>query len=244
MKKIKLILILLLTSLVVSAETYDDSIFYYGPQKKSFAVTFGALPIINFIGNMFNGTSNQEFEGFGSLSPTWYKGAALSAKYYVSDTFGVTAGIGLDCASTKYYNYDGNKDEENKVSTEGSHQFMFMVGIQYGFFPGKRLKPILGANLVYALSSEVEKIDNLAQDNANKNHATPVNTYGLIGNLGVEYFLNQSISISAVGDLGLCTTSQKKKVDDWDTTLNRVENTSFKAVTGKIGGNIAINFYF
>ena len=58
---------------------------YYGPQKGDFALSFNAVPIVNFIGNMFNGNTDNSLTGFTG---------SFAGKYFVGDQFAITAGIG------------------------------------------------------------------------------------------------------------------------------------------------------
>ena len=89
-----------------------------------------------------------------------------------------------------------------------------------------------------------EKQDDRTEINADYNHKVPVSTLGLIANLGVEFFLCKSISLSALLDLGLVGTYTRQKIDDWDGDYSYVTAKQTKFVTGKMGGNLVINFYF
>ena len=72
----------------------------------------------------------------------------------------------------------------------------------------------------------------------------PSNTIGMIANIGVEYFLCKAISMSAFLDLGLTHTTSNIKFHDSENDYSYVKSKQTKFITGKMGGNFAINFYF
>lgn len=84
---------------------------YYGTRQGGFALSFGAAPVINFIGNMFNGTTNQSFEGFKGLGSDLFNGATISGKYMLRDNWALTAGIGFNNSKEEKITYS---DPENK----------------------------------------------------------------------------------------------------------------------------------
>ena len=79
---------------------------YYGARQGGFAISFGADPVVNFIGNMFNGTTDQSFEGFKGLGSDLFKGATISGKYMLKDDVAITLGLGFNNESTKNHIYD------------------------------------------------------------------------------------------------------------------------------------------
>lgn len=223
----------------------NSEVEYYGAAKGDFAMSFSALPILNFVGNMFNGTTAQSFTGLSSLTPNIFSGTTLSAKYFVSRKMSLTLGAGFNCIKNESYSYLENELSPNEISTKGTNEFMLMFGANYLLRPGKRLQPVLGANIMYALSNkDYEKYDDMSEVNSDTDHSSPKSTFGLICNVGVEYFLCRSISLSALLDLGLTTGKTRTKVSDWDEEYSRVNTSQTKFMTGKMGGNLAINFYF
>lgn len=248
MKKILNIIVFLLVSISLTAgnvriDKSDD--VYYGGKKGDFSLSFSALPVLNFAGNMFNGTTSQTFTGFGSVTPSFFSGSSLSVKYFSSDKMSIIVGAGFNCLSNKTYSYDEDYQDKLNATTKGSNEVMFMLGANYLLRPGKRLQPVLGANLVYAHSNKnFEKIDDKEETNADTNHRSPQNTFGVIANLGVEFFFCRNVSMSAVLDLGLTRTTARSKADDWDAEHSYVTSRQTKFMTGKMGGNMALNFYF
>jgi hypothetical protein len=98
--------------------------------------------------------------------------------------------------------------------------------------------------LLYAFRNESEKFNDKDNDRNDYKESSPTNTVGLVLDLGVEYFLTQSISLSAYADLGLyaSVTRIKKYSDTEDYSKKSSARTTFG--TGQLGGNLALNFYF
>lgn len=220
---------------------------YYGSRQGGFAISFGANPIIDFVGNMFNGTTNQGFEGFQGLSTDLFSGATLTSKYMLRDNVALTLGLGFDNSKKTKHNYadEENKEKETQVKTDGDSRFMLMIGGQYLLRPGKRLQPVFGINIAYGHSNlQYSHIENKGEGEKNSRKDNPANTLGLLGNIGVEYYITKSISLSATADLGVCKTWTKKTENNGEKKYSRLESTECKLKTGQFGGNLAINFYF
>ncbi len=222
---------------------------YYGTRQGGFAISFGADPILNFIGNMFNGTTNQKFEGFKGLGSDLFEGATITGKYMLKDNLALTLGLGFNSKNEKSFNYsDAEKlEEETNVKSTGSNKFMLLVGTQFLLRPGKRLQPILGANLAYGYANNnYERNDAKIEEGKDTYIENPAHTFGILGNIGVEYYITKAISLSATVDLGVCKTWTKEKRDDGeeDTKYSRKSSTSTNLKTGQFGGNFAVNFYF
>ncbi len=224
---------------------------YYGSKKGGFAISFGATPVINFVGNMFNGSTKNEFEGFKGLSSDLFGGLTMSGKYMVADKWAVTLNLGFNNKSEKSYTY---KEEEHASDEKveytmktAKREVMVMVGGQYLLRPGKRLQPVLGLNLVYVYgNSDFTKYNNEDDSKKDWSKGVPSHTIGLLGNVGVEYFICHNISLSATVDLGVARTMNRKKVTEdssADSYNQKVQKeTTFK--TGQFGGNLGLNFYF
>jgi hypothetical protein len=120
-----------------------------------------------------------------------------------------------------------------------------IIGANYLLHPGQRLQPVLGANLVYAYSNKnFEKMDDKEETNADFDHKSPTSTFGIIANMGVEFFLTNAVSLSAVLDLRLTRSVSRNIIDDWDEEYSEVTARKTNFSTGKMGGNLAVNFYF
>ena len=220
----------------INAQNVNVTEKYYGARKGGFALSFGADPIVNFVGNMFNGTTKQEFEGFKGLGSDLFKGATISGKYMLKDDMAITLGLGFNNEAIKNYEYDSsNKENETAVKTNASHNFMLLAGVQKLLLPGQRLQPVLGLNIAYCYSNiNYNRYDDKTDYGRNIYNGHPAHTLGLLGNVGVEYFLSRNISLSATVDLGICKNEN----------YSREESSSYQLKTGQFGGNLAMNFYF
>ena len=230
---------------------------YYGSEKGGFAIAIDADPAINFVGNMFNGTQENYFEGFGTT---------LAGKYFVSNQFAVTAELGISGSKLTEFSYDDPEadDEITSKSGLGDATFSIGVGFQYLLRPGKRLQPFIGANVYYgranqytfAKAPEYKFEDGEKQRETTYETGTPLNALGLQTNIGIEYFLGKNVSISAALDFGVYSATTKDvskfETDDKDLEDMYDEELNYNKRTGKItyyatnmmGGSLAFNFYF
>lgn len=258
----KLFLLALTCSLFAVGTANAQTETYYGGQKGSFAITIGADPIIDFVGNMFNGTTDNSLSGIG---------ASLAGKYFLSDKFAVTAGIGFNNNKFKSFKYENPEDEDyeevTSKDTRGNREFSIDLGGQYYFRSGKRLQPFAGASIFYGrknsftsskdLEAEWEEDGaEIKQYDASYKKSSPTNSFGFMANLGIEYFFVKNISISAALDLGVVTSTNKEvskyKTDDRDVPNDFIEQQNYSKKnnktthfgTGLMNGNIAFNFYF
>ena len=253
MKKIISTLSLLITlAIIVSVPAHAETTIckshsepiYYGGQKGDFALSFNALPLINFVGNMFNGTVSQSFTGLNSVNPSIFSGSMLSG-FFSSDKITFSVGAGFNNSNNKAYTYNEDYTIQESVKTTGNKELMLMVGSHYLIRPGKRLQPILGANFIYAYSNKnFEQNDDRDEVEERYNKDYPSNTLGLIANLGVEFFFNKSISLSSFLDLGITQTTSNVKFHNSKDDYTYIKSKQSKFSTGKMGGNLALNFYF
>ncbi|MBO5921616.1 MAG: outer membrane beta-barrel protein [Bacteroidaceae bacterium] len=258
----KLFLLVLTCSLFAVGTANAQSETYYGGKQGSFAITFGADPVINFVGNMFNGTQDNKLSDLGGT---------LVAKYMLGDQFAIKAGVVFNNAKMTNLTYNPeDKDYKDIINkeTEGSREFQLNLGVQYNFRAGKRLQPFVGADLFYGrMNSEYsinEDFDTRYEDewgneyeqyDAYEKKSSPINAFGFVANLGVEYFLGKHVSVSAALDLSFISYNKKEvskfKTDDRDYTNAEIDarNYNIKTIkgsgikTGLMNGNIAFNFY-
>ena len=218
---------------------------YYGPEKGSFAVSFSARPILNFVGNMFNGTTNQSMKNITGSSAGLFDGTTLDVKFYTSDNLAFTVGAGFNCGSKSTFQYDSSdKNDLDVKKTDKDSDMLITVGAQYLIRPGKRLQPVLGARLACMFGNYATKYNDYDNNNNDYSNGSPSFGFGIVGDLGVEYFFTKSVSLSAVADLGLYHRTQKStKTSSGDKHNNKV-SSSTDFMTGKLGGNLILSFYF
>lgn len=255
----KLFSLALALSLCVAANAQSET--YYGAEKGDFALSIGADPLINFVGNMFNGTEDNSLGKWGGT---------LAGKVYLSDQFALKAELGINNYKNTRFTYnpeDEDKKEVIRKDIEGSNSFSLGLGAQYNLRPGKRLQPFIGASIYYGRTNSdftaykqfeaewEDDYDEYEQDKESWKKSSPVNTFALMANIGVEYFLKENISISATLDLGVATktykTAQKFDTEDKDWNKKDIEKQNYSYKTSRdtyfatgLNSAIAFNFYF
>lgn len=229
------------TSSLAQEKAYDENGF--GPKKGGFAVSFGLQPVVNFVGNMFNNSSNLELSGVGGVANSFYSGATLSGKYFLTDRLSLDAGLGINCLGTKKYSYSGDSSMNKKTSTR-NNDLMFIMGLQFYFRTEKRIQPFLGISALCAHANEgYEKSEDLLNGTAALKKS-PSNTFGILADLGVEIFVCRSVSFKLGVDLGLAHTVSKVKAKSESEDYSRVTSSNTRFATGMTGADIALNFYF
>ena len=260
MKKLFSLMLICSTFAVCTANAQTEE-NYFGPKKGDFAITVGAEPVINFVGNMFNGSSDNELSGFGGY---------IAGKYFFGNRFAITAGVGINnWKSTSFTYHPEDEDYQDIIgkSTSGDKNFSLNLGTQYYFRSGKRVQPFIGANIFYGRENNYDITQaydakwgtgyyQQQQYDSYRKTSAPVNTFGLLANMGVEIFIVKNVSISAAFDLGVKTSSYKNiskyDTDDRDVTNEQIDLNNYSKTTGKatefatglMNGNIAFNFYF
>lgn len=219
---------------------------YYGAREGGFAITFNANPLINFAGNMFNGTQNNRIEDFNGLKNDLFGGVTMTGKYFLSDDLALDLGFGFDNVYKRTNEYSGSDNE--KVSyweRKSSTSFMAKAGFNFLLRPGKRLQPIMGLDLVYVHKNNFTYAKN-ERNNEDRYQSTPSNALGLLGSVGVEYFIAKQISVGATVDLGVAKVWNREHVDtdNSDYDYSRITDTTTGIKTGNFGGNLSLNFYF
>ena len=235
---------------------------WYGGEQGSFAISINAEPVINFAGNMLNGTVNNALDT-KDLAKT------IAVKYFVSDNLALTAKLDLDNSKTTTLGREHlkNLDEITSKTYTTKQDIELRVGIQNYFRPGKRLQPFFGANVLFGRENTISKADLYAwdykldgvkyeRDEEFTKTAAPQNTIGLTACLGVELFLSKNISISTSLDLG-ANVSTGRAISKYDTenddvekedikklNYNRKSGSSVSLATGQLEGDLSISFYF
>lgn len=233
---------------------------YYGGKQGSFAISFKAEPVINFAGNVLNGTLNNalDTEDFAK---------AISAKYFLSDNLALTAQLELDNSTETGFAY-GNTEEPTEITGKTSttnRNLEVKVGIQNYFRPGKRLQPFVGASILCGTENAIVKAESFEFENKDLDYkqyeatlktSAPMNTFGVAAALGAELFLSKNISISTSLDLGIKVGAGKVisqyDTEDRDVTNDEIDALNFNTKTGKnvsiatgqMKGNLSLSFYF
>lgn len=265
MKKIFMALAALAVFTTANAQTQEK---WYGSKEGGFAITFNANPVLNYVGNMFNGYQNgnsvSEFNGVDNF----VGGISLTGKYFLKDNLALDLGLSVNdnYNVTNTFDNSANADVEKVLSygRRATTAFAAKVGAEYRLFPGKRLQPIFGAAVFYQHTNawSFTKITDGADDgkttynNTNDNKAIngvnggATNAVGILVNVGVEYFIFPQISLGANIDLGIArrwtkeTQEDELNPDDKSVNYARVKSKNLNFSTQKAGANVTLNFYF
>ena len=258
MKKIFMALAALAVFTTANAQTQEK---WYGSKEGGFAITFNANPVLNYVGNMFNGyghngnqNSLSEFNGVDNF----VGGYSLTGKYFLKDNLALDLGLSVNDNYNVTNNYDDAQDQEKVTSygRQATTAFAVKAGAEYRLFPGKRLQPLFGAALFYQHTNawnftkitDGDNKDKTTYDNTINGGAT--NAVGVIFNVGVEYFIIPQISLGANIDLGVAkrwtkaTQENELTPDDKSVNYARISNKRTNFATQKFGANVTLNFYF
>lgn len=171
MKKIFLIIALCLPMISVNAQNEDKEKTYL-PEKGDMAIGVNLHPVFNYVGNMFNGTTDNKIEDLGgepvskglagydsSIAPD----VSIMWKYMFSDKFALRANLGMMLGNdtSRGYVVDDNALMQNPFDQtklidskrESRNGMSLMVGTE--FRKGKkRVQGVFGAGLLFGFMGE------------------------------------------------------------------------------------------
>ena len=250
----KIVMILAAVAMVaVSANAQDEK--WYGAKEGGFAISFNANPVLNYVGNMFNGTQNNRLEGFDGIDGNnVFGGATITGKYFLKDNMAVDFGFGFNNNYNVTNNYDDASDLEEMTSFDrnAATQFQLKAGLEYRLRPGKRLQPIFGGDLIYAHTNRwtYNEVTSGNNEDDYTYYGAPTNALGLMLNAGVEYFVTPQISLGANLDFAVTKVWRGRSVDvdpddtDPKTSFSRISSSDTFLRTNNYGANVSLNFYF
>lgn len=144
----------------------QDNEKVYLPEKGDFSVGISLNPLLNFVGNIFNGSENNAIGNIGGESSlsgldSYEKGVtpdiSIMGKYMLTNSWGVRANIGLMIGNDQYNEYVQNDeavmqnpfDESKLVDTKNitSSGVSIMLGTEYRKGK-KRIQGVFGAGLL------------------------------------------------------------------------------------------------
>lgn len=222
MKKILSILIAAgLAVLSVSAQETEKK--QYLPEEGDWAIGFDASPVLKYVGNLFNGNTNNTLEAVGGdpvlpMGDTAFDNPTVSlmGKYMLTDELAVRANIGvrLNNDNTATYVADDKAtlldplseakvvDYKNTRTTE----VYLTAGAEYRVGK-KRVQGVFGGGILFGLDkqlatytygNELTPINNDGYRPLKEFSAGPTSYYaGLVGSAGVEFFVAPKISLGA-----------------------------------------------
>ena len=254
MKKIFMALAALAVFTTANAQTQEK---WYGSKEGGFAITMNANPLLNYVGNMFNGTQNNSLAEFNGVDG-FFGGTTITGKYFLKDNLALDLGFGVNNNYNVDNTYNKQDDKVTQYERHATTAFQVKLGAEYRLFPGKRLQPIFGAAVFYQHTNawnftkvtDGDNKDKTIYNNTISAAGGATNAVGLIFNVGVEYFIIPQISLGANIDLGVArrwvkaTQENELTPDDKSVNYARVSSKNLNFATQKFGANVTLNFYF
>ena len=249
MKKIMMTLVVAAMAMTVSAQDK-----WYGSKEGGFALTFNANPVLNYVGNMFNGKTDNKLEDFEGVDGNGlFNGTTITGKYFLQDNLALDLGFGFNNNYNVTNLYDGEDIEKvTSYGRQATTAFHLKAGVEYRMFPGQRLQPLFGADVIfqhtnkwsYSTITEGEGKDNYTY------YGAPTNGLGLVLNAGVEYFIIPQISFGANLNFGVAkrwtwnSKDNKPEGEGAAKNYSRISHKDIKLLTNNLGANVSLNFYF
>jgi hypothetical protein len=256
----------------IAQDENADKVFT--PEAGDWVIGFDAAPILNYVGNMFNGTQNNSFN-----SDFVNNDNILFGKYYKDAT---TAYRG----SLRILNYSVKQDILNDTSTvsympsyltdvtkQSGSLIQFGAGLEkrkgegrfQGYYGGELMITLGGATNSSTEYSTALTLDNIANGSASNFRNISSNTAGgfgvsIRGFAGVEYFIFPKISLGAEfgWGFGLQTTGEAETVTEiydfvdaaattattFEVTTMTAKNSIMAIDTDNMGGKVKLLFHF
>lgn len=169
MKRISIITVILaLTAFSLYAKDgkSDRQQKQYTPEAGDFGITISANPLVNYLGNLFNGTAGNTLGDIGGdpYNPgltTLQPAVSFAGKYFISDNFAIRMNFGWMYSHDKNNYFTTNdaaiiEDPLSNAKVIDSHIAntsggSFMLGAEYRVGKG-RVQGVFGGGLLYAFS--------------------------------------------------------------------------------------------
>lgn len=239
------------------------------PESGDWALGFDASPLINYAGNLFNGTSGN------SMGAMWENGNnAIMGKYFLDANTAVRAWVRLGFGSTTNTEYvvdvtstatppamveDVEKVGYSAIVIGGGYEIRKGHNRLQGYYGGDLLISSVGSSSTYTYGNTLTTT-NTSHNNTfgqgaglMENKAGSTFGLGLRGFIGVEYFFAPKVSISAEYGWGLgfaSTGDGETTVESWNgtaaetTTTTTAGGSTFGIDTDNNGGAIRLLFHF
>ena len=122
------------------------------PVAGEFALGFNAVPIFNFVGNAFNGNTNNQFIGQNKYLQNAFGNNVIMGKYMLEDKVAIRANLNITTSALTNRNYVTNDvaDSPDSLVTDiaNVNNQMFVIGGGYEMRKGEgRIQAIYGADL-------------------------------------------------------------------------------------------------
>jgi hypothetical protein len=206
----------------------------YLPEKGDWAIGFNANNLFRYVGNAFNGNTNNAAPSLTN----WVSNSIVGKKFTTANTaYRVVANIGFGTETET----DEQSSNTNKYTESG---FDVSLGLGKEWRRGKtRLQGYYGADVLLNVNSRSDKetnTSNLTSFKERKDKDGLGFGIGVNGFLGAEYFIFPKISIGAQYQYGL-TVSMQGAGEVTTTPWTGAATTSKGSRTSSIGlGNVGV----
>lgn len=147
---------------VLSLSAQETEKKQYLPEAGDWAIGFDAKPILNYVGNVFNGTEDNEFKPLGGESALDYgPTVSLMGKYMLTDEFALKANIGVLLENDKqaYYVQDDAATVLDPLADAKVADYKatrrtgvsLLAGAEYRLGK-KRIQGVFGAGVLFGLN--------------------------------------------------------------------------------------------
>lgn len=245
---------------VAIAMTVSAQDKWYGSKEGGFAITFNANPVLNYVGNMFNGNTNNrvdndKFTGVDTDN-NLFSGTTITGKYFLKDNLALDLGLGFN-NKYKVTNAYAGEDVDKVTSYDRATTTAFQLkgGLEYRLRAGERLQPIFGADVIFQHTNGwtykyYEEDVNGHKSGEYDYSGDPTNALGLMLNAGVEYFIIPQISLGANLQFGAAkywtwhSEDNKPEGEGVNKNYSRITTKTTWLKTANLGANVTLNFYF
>ena len=172
MKRYILLLVLCILS-AANVKAQEETKKVYLPEQGEIAIGFDASPVLKYVGNMFNGTSDNSLNNLNGapISANGIEGfkieditpdVSIMAKYMITDNLAVRANVGIQVNSNTINKYVCNDlanilnplNEEKLIDTRFDSKKGFIANIGAEYRKGNnRIQGIFGAGLLIGSNS-------------------------------------------------------------------------------------------
>ena len=218
------------------------------PAAGDWGLGFNATPLLNYAGNMLGSS------GTNSFTVTWDNSDhAISGKYFKDASTAYRGQLRIGMSSDKGQVLDGNGDVAMD-STIKSNSVILGVGLEKRRGHG-RIQGYYGGDVMIGISGgkkswEYTDKSNFTPDRITEDKSAGNFHFGIMGIVGVEYFVLPRMSIGAEYNWGLMYSSTGESETTTEVSEGETETTkgskssSMSFDTGNNAGAIRLLFYF
>jgi hypothetical protein len=227
------------------------------PEAGDWALGMNGAPILNYVGNMFNGNTSNSV-----ATNSFVSGNAIYGKYFTDASTAYRASIGFGSFSNKNTVHYGGATGDSLVNTRKLSGFPvnFSVGIEkrkghgrlQGYYGGEFMFGLAGvapkSTYTYAVEFDSTSFNNgtlvdyngtpIANNRIESTKGGNSISFGVRGFIGVEYFVAPKFSIGAEYGLGLryvTTSAATSTMKTFNATTGAVEDVTM-TTAGKTSG--------